>query len=134
MKLKNITKPLDITINIDQYKEEREMYQSPIEIVSKVDAKIEEEALKIALKYGISVDAEELKKALAYDRKQYDTGVTDGRVSAIEELREEDPISKEEQIEEIADVLKEWLIRDTKDSPYRVAEVIYNKGYRNINE
>lgn len=60
------------------------MYNSPIEIfMQDVADKIVEQqdnviTMEISRQYGVNIDAEELKKALAYDRKQYEIGYADG--------------------------------------------------------
>lgn len=55
------------------------MYQSPIEaIVKDWKLSVEKEVLKAVQKVGINVDAEELRKALVFDRGQYDKGYADG--------------------------------------------------------
>lgn len=64
------------------------MYKSPIEIVQenhlkdlieKVDGYIIQEVVRI----GVSVDKEELIRALKYDRDQYNAGYDDGRRDAV---------------------------------------------------
>lgn len=55
------------------------MYQSPIEAILKdVEIAFDKEVLKAVQKVGINVDAEELRKALVFDRGQYDKGYADG--------------------------------------------------------
>lgn len=55
------------------------MYQSPIETILKdVEIAFDKEVLKAVQKVGINVDAEELRKALVFDRGQYDKGYADG--------------------------------------------------------
>lgn len=58
------------------------MYESPIEIITRqlqeqLDLDIMNETIKACQEYGIIVNPEELKKALAYDRNQYDAGYRD---------------------------------------------------------
>ena len=75
------------------------MYESPIElIISDVANKITEEQDKlienkicctINTKYGISINEEELMRALAYDRDQYNIGYLDGKRDA--EIERENP-------------------------------------------
>ena len=59
------------------------MYESPIELVyhGKPQWKIDEEILQYIQEMGINVDREELIKALAYDRGQYDKGYKDGKAA-----------------------------------------------------
>lgn len=55
------------------------MYDSPINIIyNKVEESFENEILKAVQKAGITVDKEELIKALQYDRDQYIKGYEDG--------------------------------------------------------
>ena len=55
------------------------MYQSPIEAIFKdVELAFEKEVYKAVQKVEINVDAEELRKALLFDRGQYDKGYADG--------------------------------------------------------
>lgn len=53
-------------------------YQSPIEIIqTQLQNQIEEEIYKAVVNVGVSVDKEELIKALRYDRNQYQKGYAD---------------------------------------------------------
>ena len=66
-------------------------YQSPIsQIYKDVEYKFKEDMenkiVEAVHHFGISVDKEELIKALQYDRNQYDKGYSDGRASMVEEL------------------------------------------------
>lgn len=55
------------------------MYKSPIEIVhSQLRIQQENYILKAVQEYNITVDKEELLKALQYDREQYEKGFADG--------------------------------------------------------
>ena len=68
-------------------------YQSPIsQIYKDVEYKIKEDmenkTMEAVHYFGMSVDKEELIKALQYDRNQYDKGYSDGRASIVEELEE----------------------------------------------
>ena len=61
------------------------MYQSPIEAIFKdVELAFDKEVYKAVQKVGINVDAEELRKALAFDRGQYDKGHADGEWELFE--------------------------------------------------
>lgn len=59
-------------------------YESPIEIIPKIQARIEEDfknnVVRAVQSYGINVNKDELMKALAYDRNQYNKGFTDARL------------------------------------------------------
>ena len=50
-----------------------------------VDAQ-ENAIYKAVLKVNISVDREEMVKALKYDRRQYEKGYADGRADAVEQI------------------------------------------------
>lgn len=59
------------------------MYESPInlfvsDIATQVDKQIEATIVTAVQKVGIDVDKDELIKALAYDRNQYEKGYRDG--------------------------------------------------------
>ena len=59
-------------------------YNSPIELLlSEMHTKVEEEILNAVQKVGVIVDKDELMKALAYDRKQYEEGLRDGYYQAM---------------------------------------------------
>ena len=54
------------------------MYQSPIEVIqTQMRNQIEGEIYKAVMRIGVNVDKNELHKALAYDRKQYQKGYED---------------------------------------------------------
>lgn len=56
------------------------MYKSPIELIlGEPRTEINNEIGKVILDVGVSVDKEELIKALAYDRQQYEKGYEDGK-------------------------------------------------------
>ncbi len=51
------------------------MYESPIkQILGEMHMEMEGECMKVVQQYGFDVDKEELTKALAYDRNQYEKG------------------------------------------------------------
>lgn len=63
------------------------MYKSPIEmLVADIQHQIakeqDEEIYKAVVSFGISVDKEELLRALKYDRDQYGKGYADGKADA----------------------------------------------------
>ena len=63
------------------------MYKSPVEIVcSQMQQKMADDILLVVHKCGIDVDKEELLKALAYDRDQYDRGYNDGRRASMDSI------------------------------------------------
>ena len=62
------------------------MYKSPIDILSNDIVTAEENAVVSAVvKCGINVNKEELVKALAYDRGQYEKGYADAKAELITE-------------------------------------------------
>ena len=68
-------------------------YLSPINIwitetMQDFNNNVEEQVYKEVINVGISVDKNELLKALEYDRDQYGKGFKDGVESIIGELRE----------------------------------------------
>ena len=69
------------------------MYESPIEIVfnqvnEMFETKMEQDVVKAVMQYDIKVDKDELLKALAYDRGQYDKGYRAGVTAAKERFKE----------------------------------------------
>lgn len=59
-------------------------YKSPIDVIrGAIETQFENNVYKAVQQYGISVDKDELIKALKYDRGQYEAGYMDGRLSAI---------------------------------------------------
>ncbi len=67
------------------------MYKSPIEIVhTGMQVQMENGIMKAVQDVGINVDKDELLKALAYDREQYQKGYADGREAGREWISVED--------------------------------------------
>lgn len=68
------------------------MYESPINIiesaVTELQKQQEEGVFCLIRNYGITVDKEELLKALAYDRDQYNKGYDDGVREFAERVKE----------------------------------------------
>jgi Zn finger protein HypA/HybF involved in hydrogenase expression len=67
------------------------MYKSPIELIiadiqNQIAKEQDEEIYKAVVSVGISVDKEELVKALEYDRKQYLMGYEDGEADVWESI------------------------------------------------
>lgn len=59
-------------------------YESPLELfVQDLSWKIEGEILTAVRKVGVKVDKDELVKAIAYERDQYQKGYEDGRSDAV---------------------------------------------------
>lgn len=64
--------------------EEELMYESPIRMIAdQMQTKMEADCVSVVQHYGFDVNAEELAKALAYDRDQYDKGFKDARTVPI---------------------------------------------------
>lgn len=56
------------------------VYEPPITLyMNEIQTQIEDNCLKAVQSYGFNVDKDELKKALDYDRGQYDKGYADAR-------------------------------------------------------
>lgn len=65
------------------------MYESPIKIIAgEMQTQIDDDIYRAVQNVGINVDKEELLKALAYDRGQYEKGYKDGRKDAFESFHE----------------------------------------------
>jgi hypothetical protein len=63
------------------------MYKSPIETFQTgIEYQFENDIMNMIQKYGITVDKDELLKALRYDRDQYDKGYVDGKRAANDEI------------------------------------------------
>lgn len=61
------------------------MYKSIIEqVCSDIQTQYENDMVKVVQSYGFNVDKEELAKALAYDRHQYEKGYEDGKREMLE--------------------------------------------------
>lgn len=59
-------------------------YKSPIDIIyGNIETKVEDDVVKAIQSYNISVDKDELIKALNYDREQYKAGYKDALQDAI---------------------------------------------------
>ena len=66
------------------------MYKSPIEIITEsMQTDLENQILSSVLKTDVSVDKEELIKALNYDRDQYQKGYADGKAEALSAVKAE---------------------------------------------
>lgn len=62
-------------------------YESPISLmISKMNTTVENDVLKAISSIGISVNKEELLKALRYDRNQYDKGYSDRKSEMIRSM------------------------------------------------
>lgn len=93
------------------------MWESPIkQIADDIDMAMEGEIMRVVKRYGFDVDKEELTKALAYDRGQYDKGYddgyADGYAKAIAELKQRFRNEYEEMMElEMEDCINwaDWL-------------------------
>ena len=78
---KSIREPNKTTKN---YWEEDLMYESPIRMIAdQMSTQMEDDCVSVVQHYGFDVDKEELAKALAYDRDQYDKGFKDARTVPV---------------------------------------------------
>ena len=60
------------------------MYESPIEVIQgELETQLEGEILKAVHRVGVTVDRDELIRALRYDREQYQKGFDDAREDAV---------------------------------------------------
>ena len=64
-------------------------YESPIKIYEKITREYEDNVINVIVSYGITVDKEELLKALAYDRGQYEKGYNDAKVERIAKVEQQ---------------------------------------------
>jgi hypothetical protein len=69
------------------------MYESPIELITKtimseIVKNQEEQVMNAVQGVSVNVDKDEILKALAYDRQQYQKGYRDGIRDVIEKLKE----------------------------------------------
>ncbi len=63
------------------------MYKSPIEVFQTgIEYQLENEIMSMVQKYGITVDKDELLRALKYDRNQYNEGFSDGWIAGLNNL------------------------------------------------
>lgn len=64
------------------------MYESPIKVIQgKLEMQLEGEILKAVHRVGVTVDRDELIRALRYDREQYQKGFDDAREDAVVVVR-----------------------------------------------
>ena len=71
------------------------MYESPIKVFqSNLEMQFEGEILKAVQRIGITVDKDELIRALRYDREQYQKGFDDAMKTAVPVVRCEDCIRR----------------------------------------
>lgn len=91
------------------------MYESPIQIImGEIQTHYEDEILKAIQKYDVTVDKEELIKALQHDRKQYDKGYKDGCA---------------ETFKRCVDVLITWSQETFHDLPANYLREIWSKKF-----
>ena len=66
------------------------VYEPPIMLyMNEIQTTVEDNCLKAVQSYGFNVDKDELKKALDYDRGQYDKGYADARERYLKRPRGE---------------------------------------------
>ena len=60
------------------------MYESPIKVIQgELETQLEGEILKAVHRVGVTIDRDELIRALRYDREQYQKGFDDAREDAV---------------------------------------------------
>ena len=60
------------------------MYESPIKVIQgELETQLEGEILKAVHRVGVTVDRDELIRALRYDREQYQKGFDDAKRDAV---------------------------------------------------
>jgi len=65
------------------------MYKSPIDVIyGEMAVEIQNGIFKTVQKYDVRVDEKELKKALAYDREQYEKGYAEGYREGVKNVEE----------------------------------------------
>lgn len=80
MEIRNLYKFINTTEKFDDKELLNLNYESPINLIaSEMETKLEADCVSVVQRYGFDVNAEELAKALAYDRGQYDKGYADAR-------------------------------------------------------
>lgn len=80
-------------------------YEPPIQVMAHdIEIQFENGIYKALRDYGISVDKDELIKALKYDREQYDQGYAKGRADGIKEF-----------VEQHKEIMRAFLYSDSTD-------------------
>lgn len=80
MEIRNLYKFINTTEKFDDKELLNLNYESPINLIaSEMETKLEADCVSVVQRYGFDVNAEELAKALAYDRGQYDKGYAAAR-------------------------------------------------------
>jgi len=93
-------------------------YESPIEVISKrMRTEVEDSIFNAILDLGISVDKEELIKALQYDREQYEKGFNDGCIGATKEIKRE---TAREVLKEVRQALLNMVLANSMGETYDI--------------
>ena len=71
------------------------MYESPIKLYEAMEMAKENEIYKAIQKVGVTVDKDELVRALEYDREQYYKGFKDGKEAICEWVSVKDRLPKD---------------------------------------
>lgn len=80
MEIRNLYKFINTTAKFDDKELLNLNYESPINLIaSEMETKLEADCVSVVQRYGFDVNAEELAKALSYDRDQYDKGYAAAR-------------------------------------------------------
>ena len=96
-------------------------YESPIMIADKIVTEVEKDlegklVAKTKLLYDIDIDPDELKKALMYDRDQYQKGYNDGKMDGYTEARKRFADLLENTFAEVVEKsLGKWESEDEND-------------------
>lgn len=76
-------------------------YESPINLIMQdINYKYEQNVLTAIQNIGVEVNKDELIKALAYDRQQYERGYQEGYAQAVTDLISQFTSIREDQKEE----------------------------------
>lgn len=100
------------------------MYESPIELItttimSEIVKNQEEQVMNAVQGVGVNVDKDELLKALAYDRQQYEKGYRDGAREILERLQHEIGFNCDlVDVYEHIDSLMKWHTPDKEKGQY----------------
>ena len=102
-------------------------YKSPVEIVSQgLKSQVENDVMKVTHSYGISIDRDELVKALKYDRDQYKQGYADACMVRKGKIYAE---VAREIFGEIGKIKKEYASGDIDDKELYLRLYMLKKKY-----
>lgn len=88
--LEEFVKPLSDNGTFENSPDLTSCYNSPITLLQgQFETKIENDVMTAIQRYGIDVNKEELLKALAYDRHQYEEGYKNGYQAGYEKAKKD---------------------------------------------